>query len=193
MNFLRVVLTLIISGSIWLLPHSRSLAAFPEKQLTIIVPYTAGGATDVLARIVATNMSALLGQAVVVENRPGASGSIGTRHVATAEPDGYTLLIANTLAHTASPALMKTNFGYDAVKSFRAVGFIGTNDYVLVVNPQFPAKTVGELVEVARANPGKYSFGSAGTGTSTHLAPALFLRAAGLELKHIPYKGTVVN
>jgi tripartite-type tricarboxylate transporter receptor subunit TctC len=134
-------------------------------------------------------MGELLGEKVVVDNRPGAGGTVGTKGVAKSEPDGYTLVLGYTGTLAIGPSLYK-NVGYDPRKDFAPIGMIGNAPNSLVVNPSFPAKTVAELIAYAKANPGKVNFGSAGAGTASHITGEYFARAAGITLVHVPYKGT---
>ena len=166
-----------------------ALAAFPEKPIRLIVPFDPGGGTDLLARFVGQKLSEVISQPVIVENKPGAAGTIGVAYTAREKPDGYTLVLVNALAHTAS-----TNFypdlSYDAVKSFTPIGAIGTVPYMLVVNPKFPATGYADFVKVIRSAPGKFNGASAGTGSAPHLALELFKRTVGLDIVHVPYKGS---
>jgi len=163
-------------------------AAFPDKPLRIIVPFAPGGGTDLIARLVADGMSKDLGQPVIVENKPGAGTIIGTDYVAKSLPDGNTLVMA-TFAHAVNPAL-QPKLPFNPEQDFAAVSLIGTSPNVLVVRPDRPYRTVRELVAAAKAAPGKLTYGSFGNGTSAHLAGALFASLAGVNLTHIPYKGS---
>ncbi|MDP3079144.1 tripartite tricarboxylate transporter substrate binding protein [Bradyrhizobium sp.] len=162
---------------------------FPNRPITLVIPFTPGGSTTIVGRGVADKMGELLGEKIVVDNRPGAGGTIGTRAVAKSDPDGYTLLLGYTGTLAIGPSLYK-NVGYDPRKDFAPIGMIGNAPNSLVVNPSFPAKTVAELIAYAKANPGKVNFGSAGAGTASHITGEYFARAAGITLVHIPYKGT---
>jgi tripartite-type tricarboxylate transporter receptor subunit TctC len=162
---------------------------YPTRPITLIVPYAAGGGNDLMARVVADKMSAALGQPIVVENRGGAGGSIATRAVAHAEPDGYTLGLGGTGTLAIDPSLYP-NVGYDPRRDFAPVGLIATSALVVLVNPQVPATTVPELIALARRDPGKLTFASAGVGSGIHLAAELFAAMAGVKLTHIPYKGS---
>ena len=162
---------------------------FPARPITLIVPYAAGGGTDVMARIVADKMGAALGQPIVVENRGGAGGSIATRAVAHAAPDGYTLGLGGTGTLAVDPTLY-ANVGYDPRKDFAPVGLIATSALVVLVNPQIPAKTIPELIALAKSEGRKLTFASAGVGSGIHLAAELFASMAGVKLTHIPYKGS---
>jgi tripartite-type tricarboxylate transporter receptor subunit TctC len=162
--------------------------AFPSRPITLIVPYAAGGSADVVARPVAAEMGQLLGENVVVELRPGAGGNIGAEHVArSARPDGYTILMAS-LSLATNLSLMKLSF--DPRKDLTAIGGITTFPNVLLVSSQDPARSLQDIVERARKEPGKLTYGSSGPGTSSHLAGELLSAAANLQLVHVPYKGS---
>jgi tripartite-type tricarboxylate transporter receptor subunit TctC len=163
-------------------------AEYPSHPITLVVPYAAGGGNDVIARIVAERMSASLGQSIVIENRGGAGGTIATRQVAKAAPDGYTLLIA-TSSLAINPSLYP-NVGYDPRKDFAPVGLIASSSNVVLVNPSVPAKSIPELIALAAQQDGKLTFASTGTGSSVHLAAELFAGMAGVKLNHVPYKGS---
>jgi tripartite-type tricarboxylate transporter receptor subunit TctC len=162
-------------------------SAFPVRPIRLIVPYPPGGSTDPAARLIASEIGPRLGQSVVVENRAGAAGAIGTEAAARAAPDGYTLLFHTSVIST-DPTLKK-NAPYDVKRDLAPVTLAVTGPYLLVVNPALPVRTVGELIAYAKANPGKLSFGSAGQGSSGHLIGELFKKAAGIEMVHVPYKG----
>ena len=162
--------------------------SFPSKPIRIIVPYPPGGGNDVLARMFAPELSKALGQSVIVENRPGAGGSMGSASVAKSAPDGYTLLIINTVPHTASAGIYP-KLGYDPVKDFAGVALVASNPYVIAVNPNLPAKNITEFIALAKSQPGTIYYGSAGTGSVTHLNAELFKTAVKADLIHVPYKG----
>ncbi len=162
---------------------------YPNRAITLIVPYAAGGGNDVMARIVADKMAAALGQPIVVENRGGAGGSIATRAVAHAAPDGYTLGLGGTGTLAIDPTLYP-NAGYDPRKDFAPVGLIATSALVVLVHPAVPAKTIPELIALAKAEPGKLTYASAGIGSGIHLGAELFASMAGIKLTHIPYQGS---
>ncbi len=168
---------------------SAHAQTFPSRPITLVIPFTPGGSTTIVGRGVADKMSELLGEKIIVDNRPGAGGTIGTRAVAKSDPDGYTLLLGYTGTLAIGPSLYK-NVGYDPRRDFAPIGLIGNAPNSLVVNPSFAAKTVAELIAYAKANPGKVNFGSAGAGTASHITGEYFARAAGITLVHIPYKGT---
>ena len=163
-------------------------AAYPEKPVRFVVPTTQGGGADTLARHIATRLSDRWGQQVVVDNRPGANGITGVEAVAKAAPDGYTLLMTFT-DHFVNPSLYKT-LPFSMEKDFAPVVFVGSLPFVLAVHPSVPANSVQELIALARSKPGKLNFGSAGTGGSVHLAGELFKSMAGVDITHVPYKGT---
>ncbi len=167
---------------------SAALAqSFPTKSIRLVVPLAPGGGGDLVARMIAQKISEPLGQPVIVDNRPGGSTIIGTELVARSAPDGYTLVMA-TSSHGINPSLYKLPF--DPVKDFTGVAFIATSPMMLTVHPNVPAKTVKELIAVAKTNPGKLNFASSGTASIVHLAGELFNLQAGIKTVHIPYKGT---
>ena len=162
---------------------------YPTRPITLVVPYAAGGGNDVMARIVADKMSRILGQQIVIENKGGAGGSIATRQVAKAAPDGYTLGLGGTGTLAINPTLYQ-NVGYDPRKDLAPVGLIATSALVVVVNPQVEATTIPELIALAKREPGKLNYASAGVGSGVHLGAELFAFMAGIKLTHIPYKGS---
>jgi tripartite-type tricarboxylate transporter receptor subunit TctC len=171
------------------MPAGRVLAeGYPDRQITLVVPFAAGGSTDILARIVAEHLRQALGQPVVIENRTGASGNIGTASVARAAPDGYTLVFNTMSVHTMNHALFPT-MPFDGVKDFSPITLLAYVTNTMVVHPSVPAKTVREFIAYARANPGKIAYASAGPGSTNHLCAALFEKMAGVEMVHVPYRG----
>ena len=169
--------------------NSAQAQNYPNHPITLVIPFAPGGSTSIVGRGIADKMSELLGEKVIVDNRPGAGGTVGTKAVAKSDPDGYTLVLGYTGTLAIGPSLYK-NPGYDPRKDFAPIGMIGNAPNSLVVHPSFPAKTVAELIAYAKANPGKVNFGSAGAGTASHITGEYFGRAAGITLVHIPYKGT---
>lgn len=161
---------------------------YPQRPIRLIVTFAAGGSSDVLARAVAKAMSEGLGQAVVIENRPGAGGSIGTESVARAAPDGYTLLFGTIGTHGIGPALHK-NLRYDPIKDFTPVGLLHKLPNVLIVHPSIPANNLRELIDYARSRPGQLTFASAGNGSVSHLTGELLKTAANIDIVHVPYRG----
>ncbi|PZQ03308.1 MAG: ABC transporter substrate-binding protein [Variovorax paradoxus] len=162
--------------------------AYPSKPVKLVVPYPPGGPTDIVARVIAQRLQTQTGQAFVVENLPGAGGNTGAAAVARAAPDGYTLLVATT-AHAINPSLFK-NLSYQFGKDFAPITQLTAGPLVIVVNPALPVKTVGELINLAKAKPGELNFASSGNGQSTHLAGELFNATAGTKIRHVPYKGS---
>jgi tripartite-type tricarboxylate transporter receptor subunit TctC len=161
---------------------------YPTRPITLIVPFPPGGSTTVMARNVADKMTATLGQPVVVENRGGAGGTIGTRSVARAAPDGYTILLSYTATMAIAPSL-NVNAGYDPRKDFVPIGMIGFAPNVLVVHPSLPVHSVAELIAYAKAAPAPIQYGSPGVGTVNHLAGEYLASETGVKLQHVPYKG----
>ena len=162
--------------------------SYPAKPVRIVVPYPPGGPNDIVARTVGQKLSEQLGQPVIVDNKPGASGNIGAESVAKSPPDGYTLLLLTT-GHTINPSLYP-KLGYDLEKDLAPVTQLTAGPMVVVANPSLPAKNIKELISLAKAKPESLNFGSAGNGSSTHLAPELFSSMAGIKMNHIPYKGS---
>ena len=168
---------------------TRAQTAYPNRPITLIVPYAAGGGNDVVARAVSEPMSKTLGQPIVIENHGGAGGSVGTRQVAKAAPDGYTLGLGGTGTLAIDPTLYP-NVGYDPRKDFAPVGLIATSPLIVLVNLSVPAKNIQELIALAKSQPGKLNYASAGTGSGIHLGTVLFAEVAGINITHIPYKGS---
>jgi tripartite-type tricarboxylate transporter receptor subunit TctC len=166
----------------------RAQAAFPSKPITLVVPYPAGGPTDVIARIVAQAIEGPLGQKVIVENKAGASGAIGTRAVATAEADGHTIIFGNNQTHGNNMFLLKEP-GYDAIKDFAPLAGAGAFPHALVVKNALPVKSLPELIALAKSQPGKLNYGSTGPGSGSHLSTELLMKRAGISMQHVPYKG----
>jgi tripartite-type tricarboxylate transporter receptor subunit TctC len=162
--------------------------AYPSKPIRIIVPFTPGSATDVMGRIVGERLNAAWGQPVVVENKPGAGGTIGIRETARAEPDGYTLVLVSS-GHAVNHVLYK-DLGYDTLKDFAAVAMLGSLPSVLIVPPTLPVNSVKELVAMLKAKPGQYNYATAGVGSGAHVSTEKFNVAAGVKAVHVPLKGT---
>lgn len=164
---------------------------WPSRPLRLVVPFPAGGATDIIGRLFALKLGAALGQQVVVDNKPGAGGTLGADIVAKAPADGHTLLLSTSSTHSIAPALNPGRQPYDAFKDFTPVALVATAPSVLVVGKDFPANSAQDLVQLLRRNPGRYNFGSSGIGTYPHLSAEMFKwRAGGLFVVHIPYRGT---
>jgi tripartite-type tricarboxylate transporter receptor subunit TctC len=186
MRFLRVgaLAVLALGGA----PGLAGADDYPSRPITLIVPFPPGGSTTVMARNVADKLSVSLGQQIVVENRGGAGGVIGTRSVARAAPDGYTILLSYTATMAIAPA-MNVNAGYDPRKDFVPIGMIGAAPSVLVVNPSMPVHSIAELIAYAKAAPAPLQYGSPGVGTVNHLAGEYLAAETGMKLQHVPYKG----
>ncbi len=170
-------------------PIPAGAQEYPARPITLIIPFPPGGSTTIVIRSVSDKLGEALGQQIVIDNRAGAGGTVGTRALAKSDPDGYTIGLGYTGTLAIGPNLY-SNVGYDPRKDFSSIGRIATAPNTLVVHPSFPAKSVQELVAYAKANPGKVSYGSAGVGTVSHVCGEYFATAAGIKLVHIPYKGT---
>ena len=177
-------LALMLAG---LAAGTAAAQTYPVRPIRMVVGFSPGGPADVMARLIGQRMAISLGQPIVVENRAGAGGTIAARFVAELEPDGYTLLLGNTSTLVISP-LMYKNVGYDALKAFAPIARLGTTSDILVTNPGFPAKTLGELIAYAKANPGKLNYSTPGIGTPPHLIGEMLKQRAGVEIVHVPYK-----
>jgi tripartite-type tricarboxylate transporter receptor subunit TctC len=169
-------------------PHRAAAQAYPDHPISLVVPWAAGGSTDILARVVAQHLHQSMGQPVVIENRTGASGNIGTSAVTRALPDGYTLLFNTMSVHTMNHALF-TTMPFDGVKDFSPITLLAHVTNTMVVHPSVPANTVAEFIAYAKANPGKIAYASSGAGSTNHLCAALLEKMAGIEMLHVPYRG----
>jgi tripartite-type tricarboxylate transporter receptor subunit TctC len=178
------------AGAALLAPSlARAQDAYPNKPIKFIVPWTPGGATDNISRIVTAKMSELLGQQVMIDNKPGGGGTIGTDGIAKAAPDGYTIGLVTVSMFTMAPALY-AKLPYDSVKDFSPMAGMSMWPNMLVVHPSLPVKTVPELIALLKANPGKYNMASSGSGTTIHLAGEMFKQMTGTDMVHVPYKGS---
>jgi len=173
----------------WMLACSAFAQSYPSRPVRMIVPFASGGGSDTVGRVISQALSASLGQGFVVENRTGAGGAIGADAVAKSAPDGYTLLLGSTseIVHLVN---VSTKVPYDPIKDFAPVGLVGSVPMALTVSEAMPVSSVQDLVKLAKAQPGKLSFGSGGTGTTTHLAVELFAATMGIKMTHVPYKGS---
>src|SRR5262245_38382844 len=162
---------------------------YPSKPIRMVVGFPPGGGTDVAARILAPHLSNQLGQSVLIENRPGATGTTAAAQVAQSPADGYTLMMGHVSVNAIAPALF-ANLGYDVIKDFAPVSLAASVPHIVTVHPSFPVNTLREMIATLKAAPGKYSFPSAGNGSMPHLAGEVFANLAGLKLLHVPYKGT---
>jgi tripartite-type tricarboxylate transporter receptor subunit TctC len=170
-------------------PAVAQEAAFPNKPITLVIPFPPGGATDVLGRLIGKKLGDTLGQSVVIDNRAGAGTTIGATYVAKAAPDGYTLLMSSGTTFTVNPAV-RAKLPYDPVKSFEPIGIAGRTSLILLANKDVPVSDVKQFVAMVKAAPDKYSYGSYGAGTTSQFAGEMFFHAAGLKIQHVPYKGS---
>jgi tripartite-type tricarboxylate transporter receptor subunit TctC len=179
------------AGLLLVVGHSSDASAqsYPSRPIKLVVPFAAGGPADTLARLAAQRLSVGIGQTVVIDNRPGAGGTIGAKAVVGAEPDGYTLMYDNTATFAVGPAVY-ANIGYDPIRQFAPIALVSTTHNVLVVNPAFAPNSVGDLIAHARAHPGKINFASPGHGTPPHMVGEMFRLRAAIDIVHVPYKGT---
>jgi len=182
----RLALSLFAGAALFATPAAAQ--TYPSRVVKMVVPYPAGGPTDVIARIVAEELGRDVGQNVVVENLAGASGAVGTRTVAKAEPDGYTIIFGNNQTHGNNMFLLKEP-GYDAVKDFAPLAGAGAFEHVFVVKNDLPARTIPELIALAKKDPGKLNYGSTGVGSGSHLATELFMTRTGIQMTHVPFRG----
>ena len=187
MSFSRRSALGLIAGAVCA-PSLVRAQSFPSKAITLVVPYPAGGPTDAIARFVAQDLSTAIGQSVVVDNRAGASGAVGTRAVAKADPDGHTIIFGNNQTHGNNMFLLKEP-GYDAVKDFAPLCGVGAFEHAFVVRKDLPAKDIKELIALAKADPGKLNYGSTGIGSGSHLAMELFMARTGIKMTHVPFRG----
>ncbi len=184
----RIVMVAAVLGFALFMAQSLFAQSYPSRPVRLICPYPPGGATDIIARAIAIELSKELGQPVVVDNRPGAGGRVGAEMVAHATPDGYTILLSGISA--ALGPLLYSKMNYDAVKDFTPIAALASFSNVLVVNPGVKAESVKELITLAKAAPGKLNFASSGNGATTHLSGELFKYLAGVDMQHVPYKGS---
>ena len=170
-------------------PTPATAQAYPTRPVTIVVPFAAGGGNDIMARLIAQHLSRALGQQFVIENRAGAAGTVGARAVAKAAPDGYTLMVGHSGVFGVAPALY-ADPGYEPRRDFAPIGLIASYQQVLVVHPSVPVHSVADLIALARKDPGKITYATAGVGSGSHLSTELFAVMADIKLTHIPYRGT---
>jgi tripartite-type tricarboxylate transporter receptor subunit TctC len=189
MNSRSLLLKLVSVAVIAVSANAASAGNYPDHPIHVVIPYPPGGGTDIAFRIIAAKAGELLNETIIVDNRPGASSMIGTGTVSRATPDGYTLLASDS-AFVINPGLLKDKLPYDTLKEFKGITMMATSPALLVVNPGLPAKTLTELIALAKSKPGKLNFSSGGVGAAPHLAAELLKLSAGINLTHIPYKGT---
>jgi len=188
MRTLEPVRRSLLAAALLIPALSAAQADYPAKPVRIVVPYPPGGTTDIIARLIATQLMQRLGQPFVVENRAGAGGAIGAQAVAQAAADGYTLVMGTAASHGINPALRDT-LPYDAIKDFAPVTVVASTPNIVMVHPDVPAKTLEQLLDLARAQPGKINFGSTSSGGSPHMSAELLKMMAGVDMTHVPYKG----
>jgi tripartite-type tricarboxylate transporter receptor subunit TctC len=187
----RALLTGMVASSVG--PARRASAqAYPSRVIKVIVPFAAGGPADTMARLATQQLSARLGQSVIIDNRGGAGGTIAAKAAAAAEPDGYTLMFGNTATFAVGPAVY-ANIGYDPIKNFAPIALFSVSTNLLVADPKLPVQSVPELIAHAKANPGKINFASPGYGTPPHMIGEMFKQRAGIDVVHVPYKGTAAS
>lgn len=187
----RLFAALAVAACAWGLGGSQAVAAgYPDRIVTVIVPFAPGGGADVVGRIVAQKLQERLGRPFVVENRAGAGGNLGAELVARAQPDGYTLLAGATVAHAINVNLMKSSIRFDLIKDFEPIAMTGVVPLTLVVNPKVPVKTVKEFIDYAKSKPGEIAYASAGQGSTQHLAGEMFKMLTNTDLRHVPYRGS---
>lgn len=189
-TLIAACLALALAG-MFLLPASAHAQEYPSKSIKLIVPFPAGGATDIVSRVIAQQLGTELGQSVVVDNRAGAAGVIGSEAGARAAPDGYTLLLTTSSTHSIGP-LLNPKISYSPIKDFTPILYLAESPQVVVVPPNSPINSIPELIAFAKANPGKLNFGSAGTGGIPHLSAERFQAMTGIRMTHVPYKGTAL-
>ena len=192
MTFTRTLFSAVAAATLLLAPavlHDAFAQAYPNKPVKVVVPFPAGGTTDILARLVSQKLTERLGQQFIVDNRAGAGGNIGTEYTAKSDPDGYTIMMGTIGTHSINISLY-SKLGYDPVKDFAPLSLIAMVANVLVVHPSVPAKNVQEFIALAKAQPGKLNFGTPGNGTSGHLSAELFKTMTGTDLVHVPYRGS---
>lgn len=177
----------LVAGAVFA-PAIARAQSFPSKPISLVVPYPAGGPTDAIARFVAQDLSTSIGQNVLVENRAGASGAVGTRAVAHGAADGYTIVFGNNQTHGNNMFLLKEP-GYDAVKDFAPLAGVGAFEHAFVVRNDLPANNISELIALAKADPEKLNYGSTGIGSGSHLAMELFMQRTGIKMTHVPFRG----
>ncbi|CAB5690971.1 Argininosuccinate lyase [Delftia tsuruhatensis] len=184
---LAAALLALVAGAV---PPALADAAYPARAIRLVIPYTPGGATDVIGRVVGQRLSVALGQPVVVENRAGAAGNLGAAAVAREKPDGYTLLLGALTSHSINSVLMASTAGFTMDKSFAPIGIVGRVPLVITVGPSVKSASLAEFIALAKGTPGGLNYGSSGNGSPQHLAAELFKRQAGVPITHVPYKGS---
>ena len=189
MSRLVLLMTALFATVSLSIPEAAWSQSYPERVITLVVPFPAGGPTDVTARVLADKLSQTLGKAVVIENKPGASGNLAAQGVARAAPDGYTLFFGTGGTHGANPALYN-DIGYRPIEDFEPIAWVTTSPNILVVQPSFPAKTLQELIDLVKANPGKFDAAAPGPGSTPYMFGELLMHQAGMKMVHVTYRGS---
>ena len=189
-NFTSVLAMTLVAGGVACAPGRVAAQAYPTRPVTIVVPFAAGGGNDIMARLLGQHMGGALGQQFVIDNRGGAAGTIGARAVAKAAPDGYTLMVGHSGLFAMAPGLYGAAAGFDPRKDFSAVGLMASYQQVLVVHPSFPARTLADVLALAKKDPGKITYATAGIGSGSHVSTELLVAMAGIKLVHVPYRGS---
>ena len=183
--------TLLAASTVLAAPACPARAQpYPTRPITIVVPFAAGGGNDILARLLGQHMGRALGQQFVIENRGGAAGTIGARAIAKATPDGYTLMVGHSGLFAMAPGLYGSNAGYDPRKDFAPIGLIASYQQILVVHPSLPVRSIADLIALAKKEPGKITYATAGVGSGSHISTELLTSMAGIKLTHVPYRGS---
>jgi len=183
--------TLLAASTVLAAPACPARAQpYPTRPITIVVPFAAGGGNDILARLLGQHMGRALGQQFVIENRGGAAGTIGARATAKATPDGYTLMVGHSGLFAMAPGLYGSNAGYDPRKDFAPIGLIASYQQILVVHPSLPVRSIADLIALAKKEPGKITYATAGVGSGSHISTELLTSMAGIKLTHVPYRGS---
>jgi len=185
-QFLKQMAALAAAASVS--PFSLAQSGYPDRMIRVLVPYPPGGSTDPIARVLGQKLNDILGQPMVIENRPGGNTSIACSFIAKAAPDGYNLLFSSVSTHVIHT--IQASLPYDSIRDFAPIATVSRSGYMLALHPSVPAKTLAELIAYAKANPGKLNYGSAGIGNANHLAGELFNMSAGVKITHVPYRGT---
>lgn len=182
-SFIKIFISFVLMAQ-----ATCALAAYPDKPIKLVVPYAVGGTTDIIARVVGVKLGSILGQTVVIENKPGAGGSVGSAYAAKQPADGYTLVMAVESSHAVNPNVYEKS-PYNPVKDFAPISNLADVPNVLVVNPELPAKNMEQFTQLLKSNPGKFAFGSSGNGGLSHMNGELFMSVTGTKMLHVPYKG----
>jgi tripartite-type tricarboxylate transporter receptor subunit TctC len=185
----RIFLMALTAASLSCAPNAHAQSDYPNKPIRIVIPFAPGGVPDIIARLIGPKMTEAMGQPVIIENKPGAGGTIAATQVARSDPDGYTLFMTTVSTQAIAPNLI-TDLQYDPRKDFASISHVANVPLVLIINAQLPANNLAEFIELLKKNPGKYDFASSGAGAPLHLAAELFKSMTGTQIQHVPYKGS---